>query len=163
MKGLGELARRDIPYDLLLRPQHLTVANELIASIPELKVVIDHISKPEIASKQWEPWASDIARTAEFPHVHVKLSGMITEADWKTWNSDQLRPYVEHVLRYFGPKRCMFGSDWPVCLLAGGWKEVLAVLTQAHGPLDQDTRSEIFGGTAARFYRINAAVGNGPR
>jgi L-fuconolactonase len=154
IRGLRELERRQIPFDLLFRPRHLSLIPELVDHVPELRVVIDHIAKPDIGSRMWEPWAEDIRRSAEFSRVYVKLSGMITETGAASWTSEQLRPYVQHVLECFGPERCMFGSDWPVCLLAGTWKEVLAGLTQAHGPLPQETRSKILGETAARFYDL---------
>lgn len=157
LRGLRELERRKIPYDLLLRPQHLPVAIELIDRVPSLSMVVDHISKPLIAKGQTEGWAQDMERLAKAPHIYVKLSGMITEAEWKTWTADQLRPYVQYVLQLFGPSRCMFGSDWPVCLLAGIWKEVLAGLTQALGPLPQSERNKIMGETAMHFYQLYSA------
>jgi L-fuconolactonase len=155
IRGLKELERRKIPYDLLLRPQHLPVAIELIDKVPSLNMVIDHIAKPLIAKQQMTGWAENMERIAKAPQIHVKLSGMITEAQWKTWTADHLRPYVQHVWKAFGPGRCMFGSDWPVCLLAGIWKEVLAGFTQAHGPTPEEVRNQVMGDTAARFYGIS--------
>jgi L-fuconolactonase len=155
VQGLHELERRDIPYDLLLRPQHLKPAIELIDKLPSLKMVVDHIAKPLIAKRQMDAWAEDIERISKTPNVYVKLSGMITEAEWKVWTADRLRPYVHHVWKLFGPDRCMFGSDWPVCLLAGTWKETLAALTQAIGPLPLEVRNKLMGETAAMFYRLD--------
>ena len=152
--GLRELARRDIPYDLLLRPPHLPLIPELADRVPGLRMVIDHIAKPLIASHDVEPWARDIARVSEIPGMHCKLSGMITEADHANWRPDDLRPYVQHILQLFGPERLMFGSDWPVCLLAGSWKQVLAAFTQACGPLPNAEREKILGETATRFYHL---------
>ncbi len=154
LSGLRELERRRIPYDLLLRPRHLPLVPELVDAVPELPLVIDHIAKPLIAEGAVEPWASDIERAARIPHIYVKLSGMITEADQAKWNSSQLRPYVQHVWSVFGPERCIFGSDWPVCLLAGIWKEVLASTTQALGPIPADVRAGVMGENAARFYGL---------
>jgi L-fuconolactonase len=156
VRGLKELERRKIPYDLLLRPQHLPVAIELIDRVPDLKMVVDHIAKPLIAKRTLEGWAENMERIARSPLIHVKLSGMITEADWKTWTADHLRPYTQHVWRLFGPDRCMFGSDWPVCLLAGTWKEVLAVFTQSLGPTPEHLRNKVMGQTAASFYGIES-------
>jgi L-fuconolactonase len=156
IRGLREVAARAIPYDLLVRPLHLPLIPELLDAVPGLRVVIDHIAKPDIRNQVWEPWATDMERAAAFPQVFVKLSGMITEADWKRWTADHLRPYVHHVLRVFGPDRCMFGSDWPACLSAGIWKEVLAGFTQAHGPLPREIRDKLIGETAASFYRLEA-------
>ena len=152
--GLRELERRDIPYDLLLRPQHLAVVPELAERMPKLRMVIDHIAKPLIADRRLEGWAQDMERIAKIPQICVKLSGMITEADHTNWEADHLRPFVHHVFGLFGPDRLMFGSDWPVCLLAGTWKQVLAAFTQSLGPLPVDVRERMLGGTAAAFYGI---------
>jgi L-fuconolactonase len=157
VNGLKELERRSIPYDLLLRPQHLPAAIELAGKVPSLRMVIDHIAKPLIAKRQMEGWSQDMEHMAKAPNVFVKLSGMITEAEPKAWTSDHLRPFVQHTYKLFGPDRCMFGSDWPVCLLAGIWKEVLAAFTQALGPLPQETRNKVVGETAARFYGLQRA------
>jgi L-fuconolactonase len=93
-------------------------------------------------------------RLAAFPQIFVKLSGMITLANSRSWTADHLKPYVSHVIRVFGPDRLIFGSDWPVCLLAGTWKQVLAAFTQSLGPLPQPIREKLLGGTAQRFYGI---------
>lgn len=158
IRGLKELERRRIPYDLLLRPRHLGIVPELVDRVPELPLVLDHLGKPNIAEGVFEPWARDMERIAALPHVHVKLSGMITEARPNQWTAEDLRPYVEFVLKRFGPDRCMFGSDWPVCLVACSWKEVLSGFTQAHGPLPKELRSKIMGETAARFYDLSVAA-----
>ena len=152
LDGLRELERRRIPYDLLLRPQHLAIVPELAEKLPGLPLVIDHIAKPKIAQQLMDGWASDMERIAKIPHIHVKLSGMITEADPMKWTAGDLRPYVQLVLSLFGADRLMFGSDWPVCLLAGSWKEVLAAFTQALGAQPMELREKILGETAQRFY-----------
>ena len=154
IEGLRELARRGIPYDLLLKPPHIPVAIEVMERVPDLRCVIDHIAKPNIAQGQIEPWLEGMRALAQIPTMHVKLSGMITEAAVPGWKSADLAPYLKHVLALFGPQRAMFGSDWPVCLLAGSWKEVLAAFTQAVGPIPQAERNELVGDTAARFYGL---------
>jgi L-fuconolactonase len=156
ISGLRELEQRGIPYDLLLRPQHLPVALELSDRVPNLSMVIDHIGKPLIAAQVFDGWAENMQRAAQVPRLYVKLSGMITEADWKGWTADHLRPYVQHIIRSFGPERCMFGSDWPVCLLAGMWKEVLAGFTQALGPAEMEIRNKLLGESAASFYKLHS-------
>ena len=158
LQGLRELARRGIPYDLLLRPQHLRHVPVVAESVPELRVVIDHLAKPLIAAQRMEGWAEDMAAAARIPQVFCKLSGMITEADRRGWKAGHLRPYVQHALTVFGPERLMFGSDWPVCLLAGTWKEVLAAFTQAIGPQPVEVREKLLGGTAAKFYGIESTA-----
>jgi len=153
--GLRELARRKIPYDLLLRPQHLKLVPRLAEMAPGLSMVIDHIAKPPIAAQRMDGWAEDMAAAAKIPNLCCKLSGMITEADPREWKAGHLRPYVAHVMQLFGPDRLMFGSDWPVCTLAGTWKEVLAAFTQAIGPQPIEAREKLVGGTAEKFYGLN--------
>lgn len=154
IRGLKELEQRDIPYDLLLRPQHLPYVPELASKLPKLRMVIDHLAKPKIASKTMDPWTNDIAACAKIASMHCKVSGMVTEADPKHWTASDLRPYVQHVLHSFGPKRLMFGSDWPVCRLVTGWKQVLAACTQALGALPPADYARVMGGTAVGFYRL---------
>jgi len=155
-RGLRELARRNIPYDLLLRPPHLPLIPKIAERVAELRMVIDHIAKPLIASRQIEPWARDMESVSKIPGMHCKLSGMITEADHGNWQADDLRPYVQHVLSLFPPERLIFGSDWPVCLLAGTWKQMFAAFTQACGPIPSEQREQILGGTATRFYSLDS-------
>ena len=152
--GLRELARRDLPYDLLVRPRHLPLVPRVAERVPDLRMVIDHIGKPLIAAQVLEPWERDMGVASQLPQVYCKLSGMITEADPKVRMADQLRPYVSHVMRILGPDRLMFGSDWPVCMLAGTWKEALAAFTQSIGPQPIEVREKLLGETAQRFYGI---------
>jgi L-fuconolactonase len=154
IRGLKELERRKIPYDLLLRPPHLPYMPKLIDALPELPMVVDHIAKPYIKENLFDPWAKDIERLAKHRSLHCKLSGMITEADHKAWKAEQLTPYVQHILKIFGFDRLMFGSDWPVCTLAGAWKQVLAAFTQALGAQNGDDRAKILGPVAAKFYGL---------
>jgi L-fuconolactonase len=154
MGGLRELARRAIPYDLLVRPQHLKLVPRLAERVPGLSMVVDHMAKPPIAAKRMDGWAEDMAAAAKIPNLYCKLSGMITEADPRGWKAEHLRLYVAHVFSLFGPDRLMFGSDWPVCTLAGTWKEVLAAFTRAIGPPSIDVREKLLGGTARTFYRL---------
>ncbi len=154
VSGLGELARRNIPYDLLLRPLHLPLIPMLAERVPGLRMVIDHLAKPLVAGRQLEGWAEDLAIAAQVPRMHCKLSGLVTEADPQEWTAADLQPYLSHALSVFGPGRCMFGSDWPVCLLAARWKQVLAAFTQALGPLPQTVRDQLLGDTAAVFYSL---------
>jgi L-fuconolactonase len=143
-----------MPFDLLVRPQHLGLIPELAGQVPELPMVVDHLAKPPIAQRELEPWARRMEVVSRFPRIHMKISGMVTEADWKTWLPADFKPYVQHVWKLFGPDRCLFGSDWPVCLQAGIWKEVLAAFTQALGPVEKETRAGVMGANAARFYGL---------
>jgi L-fuconolactonase len=116
---------------------------------------VDHISKPEIKNRKLDPWRSLMAQVAKHPNIHCKLSGMITEADHKRWTGEDLRPYVEHVLECFGFGRAIFGSDWPVCLLAGSYDQVIGVLQSILKPhLNERREADVFGGNAARFYKL---------
>jgi L-fuconolactonase len=152
LRGLGELQSRGIPYDLLLRPVHLPVVPILATKLPRLRMVIDHIAKPSISTGEFDNWARMMESVFPISNVYCKLSGMVTEAAWNNWSPSDLRPYVAFTFQGFGPDRLMFGSDWPVCLLAGTWKEVFAACTQALGPQPVEVREQILGGTATRFY-----------
>jgi len=150
--GLAELARRDLPYDLLIRPRHVPLVIRVAERAPELRMVVDHIAKPMIASQALDSWAHDMEEASKLPQIYCKLSGMITEAE--SCDASRLRPYVTHVMRIFGPDRLMFGSDWPVCLLVGSWKEALAAFTQSVGAQSMGVREKLLGGTAQKFYNI---------
>lgn len=153
-RGLAALERHELPFELLFYPKHLRHVPLLAARFPNLKMVIDHIAKPAIREGRDEGWAQDFIRAASFENVFCKLSGMITEADWKHWTAADLRPYVQTALVAFGPKRLMFGSDWPVCTLAGSYEQVVDVLNEALGAIGDDERADIFGRTAERFYGL---------
>jgi L-fuconolactonase len=153
-RGLAAVARARLVYDLLVVPPQLPAAVETVAALPELTFVLDHAGKPAIASGSLAPWRSDIRALAALPNVAVKLSGLVTEADHATWTVDQLRPYARTVLDAFGADRVMFGSDWPVCLLAGSYDDVIAAAEVLTGRLDATEQAAVFGRTAERWYRI---------
>ena len=157
MASLRILAEAGFPFEFLTFPRHLPFVLQVLAAIPELHAVIDHISKPDIRSHRMEPWKGLIAQVARHQNVWCKLSGMITEADHVHWSAADLRPYVDHVTACFGPDRVMFGSDWPVCLLAGGYRQVMTSLRDLLLPgMDQAAEQKIFGANAARFYKLAA-------
>ena len=153
--ALSLVAERDFPFDLLVRPRNLPAVLKVLNKQPKLRAVIDHISKPEIREQKLEPWKSLLREAAAHKNVWCKLSGMITEADREAWTLEHLTPYVEHVLECFGPERIMFGSDWPVCLLAGSYHQVIESFETILKPhLDNDSAHGVFGGAAARFYKL---------
>lgn len=154
-RGLQAVAHAGLAYDLLLRPRELPAALEVVKAHPHLRFVIDHLAKPEIASGQLAAWKERITPFGEQPHVMCKLSGMVTEANWTSWNPEDLRPYVETVLGIFGLDRVMFGSDWPVSLLASEYGRVKWALETALPPLTAAQSAAIFGGNAIRFYQLN--------
>jgi L-fuconolactonase len=153
-RGLGAVADADLVYDLLTVPHQLPAALATVRALPELTFVLDHVSKPPIASGEQEPWAARVRELAAEPNVFCKLSGMVTEADCRTWTTDDLRPYADVVLDAFGPSRVMFGSDWPVCLLAASYRQVVRTTEELTSALSAAERAEVFGGTAARAYRL---------
>jgi len=152
--GLKGLAVREIPFDFLARPQHLPYIPRVLDAVPDLKAVLDHIGKPLIADRVLEPWMSDMGRVAEIPSIYCKISGMVTEADPDNWSPDDLLPYVDKVVGMFGYNRLMFGSDWPVCTLAGSYKQVFHAASRALGKMSVADRSAVFGGNAERFYGL---------
>lgn len=159
LRGLRQVAAAGLVYDLVLLPHQLPAAIEAATALPELTFVLDHLAKPPIASGELHPWAERIAELAALPNTVCKLSGLVTEADWcGRWSSADLRPYADTVLREFGPQRLMFGSDWPVCTLAADYPQVLAVARELTSALGPDERAAVFGGTAARVYRLPGPV-----
>jgi L-fuconolactonase len=154
LRGLRAVAAAGLPYDLVVRPRELTAALTLARMIPELVLVIDHIGKPEIRQGLVEPWSGRMAALAAMPNVVCKVSGMVTEADWGAWKRADLRPYVDRVLELFGPQRLLFGSDWPVCLLAATYDEVLDTAEDLIGNMTPVERDGILQGTASRIYRL---------
>ncbi len=130
-RGLAAVQARGLTYDLLVRARELPAAVETVRAFPGLQFVLDHIAKPRIADGRDDPWAERMPALAAQPNVAVKLSGMVTEADWATWSPRDLRPFVGRVAEWFGVQRLMFGSDWPVCLLAGSYHAVLGALVDA--------------------------------
>jgi L-fuconolactonase len=153
-RGLRAVADAGLVYDLLTLVHQLPAAIETVRALPEATFVLDHLSKPPIAAGDREPWASSIRELAAEPNVSCKLSGMVTEADRVGWTVADLKPYADVVLEAFGPSRVMFGSDWPVCLLAGSYEEVVAAAEGLTAELTPDERADVFGGTAARVYRL---------
>ena len=154
LRGLKTLEKHGVPFDLLFYVQHLKHATRLGRELPELPMVIDHLSKPKIKAHSIDDWLPQLKSAAQHENIYCKLSGMITEADWEDWKPADLKPYVDAGLELFGPKRCMFGSDWPVCELAGSYEQVHDALKEVLGPISDDETYEIFEGTARRFYGI---------
>lgn len=154
LRGLRAVARAGLSYDLVIRSRELPASIALAAAVPDLRLVVDHIAKPEISRGRMEPWAERMSALAALPNVTCKLSGMVTEADWASWKAADLRPYVDRILEWFGPGRLMFGSDWPVCLLAASYQQVVQALDEMLEGLTPAERSETFGGTATRVYGL---------
>jgi L-fuconolactonase len=156
LRGLRALEKHGVPFDLLLYVKHLRHVPTLAARLPSLPMVIDHLAKPGIREHRVDDWLPFFKAAAVFPNVYCKLSGLVTEADWGRWTAQDLKPYVQAALDAFGLERCLFGSDWPVCELAATYEQVHDALLEALGPLTDSERAMIFGGTAIRFYGLNA-------
>ncbi|MEO3805087.1 amidohydrolase family protein [Nonomuraea sp. B1E8] len=154
-RGLAAVAAAGLAYDLLTLPHQLPAAIDTVAAMPELTFVLDHLSKPPIASGELKPWRGRILELARHPNVFCKLSGMVTEADRASWQVADLRPYAETVLEAFGPERVMFGSDWPVCLLAAGYERVAEAAGELCAGLSDSERADVFAGAARRAYRLD--------
>lgn len=149
LAGLQRLAEYGLSYDLLVHTRHLRYVQVVAEHCPDLRLVIDHLAKPAIAKHGYDEWSREIAPLAAYPNTYCKLSGLVTEADWQSWTTDDLRPFVERALDLFGPERLIFGSDHPVCLLAASYPRVLESLREIVG---DDER--IFGENARKFYRL---------
>jgi L-fucono-1,5-lactonase len=153
-RGIAALGKAGLAYDILVKTRELPAALAMVRALPEMRFVVDHIAKPPIASGATSDWAARLKPLADFPNVFVKLSGMVTEADWKRWTVRDITPYVTRVLEWFGPERCVFGSDWPVCLVAASYAHVIDACGQAIGDLPIADRERIFGGNATELYRL---------
>ena len=152
LESLGLLAGAGLTFDVVsVLPRHLEHVVTLAERHPGLRIVIDHLSKPRIRDHEWEPWATGLAAAAALPNVHAKISGLVTEADHERWTVEDLRPYVEYAVEVFGPERLMFGSDWPVALLAADYQTVWQVMSALLGGTDT---GQVLGGTATRFYGL---------
>jgi L-fuconolactonase len=157
LEGLRVLEKHRVSYDLLVHTRHLKHVQTVAEACPNLRLVVDHMAKPPIASGEIANWASVLGEVAAYPNVSCKLSGLVTEANWTSWTTEDLRPSVDRVLDFFGPKRMMFGSDWPVCLLAAPYAQVLESFQTLLADLAEDERKRIFGENVREFYRLNAA------
>ncbi|MFH9725382.1 amidohydrolase family protein [Streptomyces sp. NPDC017254] len=158
-RGLRAVAGAGLVYDLVILPHQLVAATAAAEALPELTFVLDHAAKPPIATGELEPWAAGLRAFAALPNTVGKLSGLLTEADWRTWTVGDLRPYADTLLGAFGPNRLMFGSDWPVCTLAASYGRTLATARELTDGLGEAERAAVFGGTAAETYRLATSDG----
>jgi L-fuconolactonase len=153
-RGIAAVGSAGLAYDLLLRPREMPAALGTVRSLPEVRFVIDHLAKPPIRDGALEPWASLIRPFGDAPNVWCKVSGMVTEADWDSWTPADMRPYIDHVVDVFGARRLLFGSDWPVCLLAAGYDDVVAAARDCLSDLTPSERAGIFGENAVDVYGL---------
>jgi len=158
-RGISCLAQFDFTYDILIYPKQLPAAVQLVAANPRQRFVVDHLAKPEIRMGRLEPWAGLIRELAAAPNVFCKLSGLITEADRAHWHPGDFNRYLDVVFECFGPERLIFGSDWPVCLLAGSYAQVVNLISSYLRGCPPEEQAAIFGGNAVRFYNLKSAKG----
>ena len=158
LRGMDELSKRGLTLDLLLQPGQLKHVPTLAGRVPELPLVIDHLAKPPIRAGRFDGWREAMSAAAAFPNVHGKLSGLITEADHEAWQPADLKPYVDHAVECFGFDRLMFGSDWPVCLLAGAYAQVLEALARCLGALSRADADDLYHETARRCYALKPGL-----
>lgn len=154
LRGISKLRAFNLTYDILIFPRQLPAAIELTRRFPEQPFVLDHIAKPPIKTGTLEPWRTQIRELAKAQNVLCKVSGMVTEADHSAWKPADFAPYLEVVFEAFGEDRLMYGSDWPVALLAGSYARTFALVEEYTRQLSEAAREKFFGGNAARFYRV---------
>lgn len=153
-RGVKALARFGFTYDILVYPKQLPAVEEFVLKFPDQRLIIDHLAKPDIKSKAFDTWAAHMNKIAQSPNVYCKVSGMVTEADWENWKPSDFRPYLETVLQAFGPERLVYGSDWPVCLVAATYQEVKQLVTDFISPLSASEQAGIMGDNAITFYQL---------
>jgi L-fuconolactonase len=154
LRGISHLGQFGFTYDILIYPKQLPAAIELVSKFPEQRFVIDHLAKPDIKSQDLTFWETHIRRLAESPNLFCKLSGLVTEADWHNWKAADFKPYLDVVFDAFGADRVMFGSDWPVCLLAASYAQVKQIIEDYLHGCTVEQKENIFGGNAIRFYNL---------
>lgn len=153
LRGIGQLAKFGLTYDILIYPRHLPVALSLVKRFPQQPFVIDHIAKPLIKEHKLEGWADDIRRLAACENIFCKISGMVTEASWSRWKPADFQPYLDVAFESFGTKRIMLGSDWPVCTLAATYSEVMQIATDYIQRLSESEQADLWSENARRFYK----------
>lgn len=155
MNGISFLSKYNFTYDILIFPDQLAFTKKFVAAFPDQKFVIDHIAKPYIKDKKIDEWKKDISAVAQFENVCCKVSGMVTEADWKGWQKEDFRPYLDAVVEAFGTKRLMYGSDWPVCLVAAPYENMLGIVQDYFSSFSVDEQRSFLGETARQFYNVS--------
>lgn len=153
-RGISKLNQFGYTYDILIFPDQLTNTKEFVAAFPNQPFVIDHLAKPNIKEREIAGWKKDIIAVAEHENVYCKISGMVTEADWRHWKREDLIPYLDVVVEAFGPKRIMFGSDWPVCQVAASYTQVISIVRDYFSSFTPNEQVQFFGGNASAFYRL---------
>ncbi len=155
LEGVKHLNNYGYTYDILIYHNQLPTAVRFSERYPDQAFILDHIAKPNIKSGEWKKWKTDMKELAKNPRMYCKLSGMVTEADWQRWNDDHIKPYLEIAAECFGTDRLCFGSDWPVCLLAGKYEAVLKIITEFLLQVPLAEREQVLSRNITRFYTLN--------
>lgn len=155
MNGIGKLKRFGFTYDILVFADQLRYIPQFVSAFPEQLFVIDHIAKPAIKQGRIQAWKKDIQAVAAHENVYCKISGMVTEADWKNWKQEDFVPYLDAVVEAFGTERIMYGSDWPVCLVAADYAGMLGIVTDYFSSFSRNEQELFFGNNAIRFYNLS--------
>ncbi|WP_078435377.1 amidohydrolase family protein [Metabacillus halosaccharovorans] len=153
-RGISVLKDFSLTYDLLLFPKHIPYALQLVEKFPEQLFVLDHIGKPDIKNKEISFWKENLTKLAEYKNVYVKVSGMVTEADWKNWRKEDFKAYLDIVFNAFGPERVMIGSDWPVCTVSESYESVMGIVLDYVKQYASSYESQILGENCSRFYSL---------
>ncbi len=154
-KGISKLEKFNFTYDILIFPDQLQYIPQFLSKFPDQKFVIDHLAKPYIKDKKIDGWKQEIERVSKFENVYCKISGLVTENDWKSWREDDFKPYIDTVFNAFGSKRVMFGSDWPVCLVAAKYEQVMNLPEKYISKLSLDEQEAFWGLNAKEFYNLD--------
>ena len=155
LRGVSILEELDLAYDILIYTKHLPVAAEFVQRFPRHRFVLDHMAKPPIKSASLHPWTEGIRKLAAFPNIFCKLSGLVTEADWRHWKPEDMAPYLDVAFEAFGPQRLMIGSDWPVCTVAASYAHAMGLVKDYLGSYSTEAQQAVLGGNAQRFWKLN--------
>jgi L-fuconolactonase len=154
LNGISKLNEYGFAYDILIFPQHLEAALQLVKQFPQQRFVVDHVAKPTIKDGKIDEWKTGMQQLAKHNNVYCKISGMVTEADWKNWTAEQLKPYIDVVVESFGIDRIMYGSDWPVCLVASSYNKWIETVKEYFSAYSAEDQEKVFSGNAIKFYQL---------
>ena len=154
LNGISKLNEYGFAYDILIFPQHLGAALLLVKQFPQQRFVVDHVAKPYIKDSKIDEWKTGMQQLSKHNNVFCKISGMVTEADWKNWTAEQLRPYIDVVVESFGIDRIMYGSDWPVCLVASSYNKWIETVKEYFSSYSAEEQEKVFSGNAIKFYQL---------
>jgi len=154
LNGISKLNEYGFAYDILIFPQHLEAALQLVKQFPQQRFVVDHVAKPTIKDGKIDEWKTGMQQLAKHKNVYCKISGMVTEADWKNWTAEQLKPYIDVVVESFGIDRIMYGSDWPVCLVASSYNKWIETVKEYFSAYSAEDQEKVFSGNAIKFYQL---------